>query len=324
MAQGAIDVSGEQPGNGYSAAMRAGLAAIATGFAGTTAPAASGQPFGNQQWLDLTTGLWKRRNNAGTAWVCEGVQDAPLQNALCTGLQITPADASAAVVTSVSVTWAALTVGGTYCKTPGSPLTLSTAAGTGAGKIDTGAWATGTWYGLDVICSYDAALVALVASAAGDSAPTLPSGYDRWRRIGWLRTSGSTATDLLAVSQEGPWATWVGDVNTTLLSAGTATTFTDVDCSTQVPPNARDALLSCVTESDGSLAGGTTRDARLRRNGSTASTGRRVGRVKGANQAQLADVLMPLDASRVCEYLVSGANSSLSIYGAGWFDRGVA
>lgn len=68
------------------------------------------------------------------------------------------------------------------------------------------------------------------------SQPNLPSGYDMFRRIGWVRTDGSA--DLLEFHQYGVGSerTYFYDVGISELAAGSSATYAEVDLATSVPP----------------------------------------------------------------------------------------
>jgi len=114
-------------------------------------------------------------------------------------------------------------------------LTVALDAGTGANKLDAGSPANSTWYAVHVIAQTDGEGVAGLLSLSA-TAPTLPSGYSWHRRVGWVLNDGSG--DLYAWYHIGDWWYWNEDRSSAvfrLVSAGDATTFTDVDCSGVVP-----------------------------------------------------------------------------------------
>jgi hypothetical protein len=69
-------------------------------------------------------------------------------------------------------------------------LDASWAVGTGNGGLDTGAKANSTWYAVWLIARSDTGVVDALFSLSA-TAPTMPAGYDRKRRLGWVRTDGS-------------------------------------------------------------------------------------------------------------------------------------
>jgi hypothetical protein len=94
----------------------------------------------------------------------------------------------------------------------GSAVTKSTgawAAGSGNGGLDTGTVASNTWYHVFVIERPDTQLVDVLFSASA-TAPSLPSNYTNFRRIGAVRTNGSA--QLIDFVQEGDNFRWLADV----------------------------------------------------------------------------------------------------------------
>lgn len=80
-------------------------------------------------------------------------------------------------------------------------LSASTGAASGAANsLDTGAWAFSTWYAQYVI--YNGTTAALLWSLSA-TAPTLPSGYTSFARVGWIKTQSATSYSPLAFTQFG-------------------------------------------------------------------------------------------------------------------------
>lgn len=71
-----------------------------------------------------------------------------------------------------------------------SKTTSAWAVGTAAGGLDTGAIANSTWYHFYAIRRPDTGVVDVVFSTSA-SAPTLPTNYTQYRRIGSAKTNGS-------------------------------------------------------------------------------------------------------------------------------------
>lgn len=83
--------------------------------------------------------------------------------------------------------------------------TAAWAVGDGAGGLDAGAIANGSWYHYYVIRRPDTGVVDVLLSLSA-TAPTLPAGYTQFRRIGSGRTNGSA--QWLAFSQDGDYFVW--------------------------------------------------------------------------------------------------------------------
>lgn len=73
---------------------------------------------------------------------------------------------------------------------PSVSLTTSITS-SGANGLDTGSEASSTWYAIHVITNATGSLVAGLLSVSA-SAPTLPTGYTKFRRVGWVRNNGSS------------------------------------------------------------------------------------------------------------------------------------
>ena len=120
----------------------------------------------------------------------------------------------------------------------------------GANGLDTGSEASNTWYYVWFIeKSSDGTQGGLLSTSA--TAPTMPSGYDIKRLVGAVRNNassnflkfkglgGSPDRRVVQWQEDTTAAPFVVASNVNL----TTTTWTDVDCSAVVPPNARYARL---------------------------------------------------------------------------------
>jgi hypothetical protein len=109
----------------------------------------------------------------------------------------------------------------------------------GANGLDTGAEAADTWYALFVIGTAGGTVAALLSTSA--TSPTLPAGYVYKRRIGWVRNNGSSNIHVFHTESVGRdrlirWDIIYTDTDIYVLAGGTATSPTDIDCSTAAPP----------------------------------------------------------------------------------------
>jgi hypothetical protein len=93
------------------------------------------------------------------------------------------------------------------------------AVGSGNGALDTGAIAINTWYHVYLIKRPDTGVVDVLISLSA-TAPTLPSGYTLFRRIGAMRTDPSLHwTSFTQFGDEFLWATAVADVPNTAIGS---------------------------------------------------------------------------------------------------------
>lgn len=104
-----------------------------------------------------------------------------------------------------------MTLGSVFTKTQ-----AAWAVGSGNGSLDTGVVAVNTWYHVFLIKRPDTGVVDLLISLS-PTAPTLPTNYTLFRRIGAMRTD-NPSHNWTAFTQVGSQFLWVVPVNT--VSAG--------------------------------------------------------------------------------------------------------
>jgi hypothetical protein len=118
----------------------------------------------------------------------------------------------------------------------------------GANGLDIGELDTDEWYAVFIIgdkykFNPPAALISLSLTD-----PVMPNGYSVKRRIGWLKTDGSS--HFIAMAHDGVGNerrySWVNSeaADIIVLSGGTETSFTNIDCSALIPPTARNAVFN--------------------------------------------------------------------------------
>ena len=192
----------------------------------------------------------------------------------------------------------------------------------GAGGLDTGAEAADTWYAVHVIGDTTDTNPPKALFSLSATAPTLPAGYDIFRRVGWVRNKSDS--NIRAFSQKGSGRTRRYYSDTTnnearVLNAGNAITYTDVDCSIGAPSTCRwiQAQISFQTG-----AGRTGNDrARLRENGFTSNGAHRFRPGVGSTYPMQTTTEIGLDASQLLEYIVSATANSLDIRILGFEDE---
>lgn len=175
----------------------------------------------------------------------------------------------------------------------------------GKNGLDTGTKSANAWYYLFGILNPTSSEVAGLLSSSYTS-PTLPSGFTKKRFLGTVRTNSSSNIWSFGKRRYGACTEtrYFEQYNTSLLilSAGTATAYTDVDASSLIPPNSHcgNFLLRSVS-----------REAYLRMNGMT------LDHIYMARDNSLY-ISCPTDENQVVEYRVNsgaGANLNISVFG---------
>lgn len=191
-------------------------------------------------------------------------------------------------------------------------LTVSIASA-GANGLDTGSEANSTWYHLWVI-SDGAATAGLLSLSA--TAPTMPGGYTYKGYVGAVRNDGSG--NLIAFFQR---ASMIGVSHTSLaLTDGAATSFTTVDISSFVPPNAIAVLLQVFVQTSTGTAYAYLEVASAG-SGTTGSYGQiSTARINpsAAGDFQYAAGELLLSTAQQVSYFVSGTNARARIRIVGW------
>jgi hypothetical protein len=162
--------------------------------------------------------------------------DASYQEGYIGGLTLSTAGSSATFgiaigVATDSTNSALIKLSSAYTKT-----TSTWAAGTAVGALDTGTIAVSTWYHVYLINGTSGTDILISLSV---SAPTMPTGYTLFRRIGAMLTNGSSQWVLFAQNgDEFIFSAPVTDISTSTLST-TPTLF-----ALSVPPGVQvDALM---------------------------------------------------------------------------------
>jgi hypothetical protein len=193
----------------------------------------------------------------------------------------------------------------------------------GAGGLMPGAVeAANTWYAVAVIADSNGVNppAAMFVPEASVTSPTLPAGYNKGRRLAWVRNNGGS--DFLRVIQSGNGASRryhydQAVANVTILSGGSAIVQTPVSLSTLVPPTSRNVLLglSLVT----SVAGAR---ARIRPTGSAVANPPfifRPGVITASGGTSAAELLV--DSARSLDYIVDNVADALTIVVLGFLDE---
>lgn len=189
-------------------------------------------------------------------------------------------------------------------------LTLNSAL-RGAGGLDTGTLANSTIYAVYVIAdSYKHNSPVLMMSASATS-PTMPSGYDSKRRIGFVRTNGSAQFLVFWQTGNGKdrWMHYDDSIATDITN-GSSATFVDVTCTGSVPlikTLIQIAATFTPTGADDPLA--------LRPNGSSSTNGVSIISGSAAGVVKIDSMICPCNGDGLLEYKVTGSAVALNVQG---------
>lgn len=190
---------------------------------------------------------------------------------------------------------------------------------TGINGLDAGAVAVDTWYAIFIIGDSTGSSATETLASTSELAPTLPAGYDIFRRIGWARTT--VAALLRAFEQYGNGSNreykYTG-TETTLqpLVGGNAIAYAAVSLATLVPTTSKHVIL--ISQFDGSAA---TPFFRIRETGSAVAlpvTAYVFATATGG--ASSSTVLCVTDSAQSIDYIVNNAASALTLAVAGYKD----
>jgi len=231
-------------------------------------------------------------------------------------------------ISGLKVAWASnttLTVAAGVCRDSTNTIDMTLAAAAtinaavvGVNGIDTGTFAASKCYAVHLIGD-DAGFetpVALLSLSA--TAPTLPSGYNIFRRIGWAFSDSGTHFILLEVCGDGLVREYAYDEPVAALSTGTSATFAAVALTEKVPA-VTDVLVRLQLDLVPNAAGDA---AYLRSGGSSATNGAVMyGSVASKKSSQELSVVSKLvTAAPTIEYKVT-ASGSLNALILGFTDR---
>ena len=187
----------------------------------------------------------------------------------------------------------------------------------GANGLDIGDLANNTFYAVYAIAdSFKNSDAAAMISADLDQ-PLLPTDYDMYRRIGYVKTDGSA--EFLEFRQEGlgqnRWM-WYDAAIATDITAGASATFAAVDLSDGIPDLSNSGMVNLLAVFTPTAAEDTLE---LRPGDSSATDGyaRESGDV--ADVAVTTNMVTPWDVTSGIDYKVTGSAVALSV--AAYMDK---
>jgi len=186
-------------------------------------------------------------------------------------------------------------------------------ASSGAAGLDTGTEAANTLYHVFVIGDTSGVNTPRAMISLSATAPTMPTGWDVFRRLGSIRNEGLNLLDFTQV--------WNGRTrrmyydadrnDARVLNGASDTAFTDVDCSDYMPVTSRAGLIR--VEFDNSN-GSASDQLHIRENGSTILSPL-IRLAPGAILAEVMEAMLTFvtDAAQVFEYVVDDAGDEATI-----------
>jgi hypothetical protein len=194
----------------------------------------------------------------------------------------------------------------------------ATITNSGANGLDTGAEAGNKWYAVYVIAAADGSRVASLLSESFTS-PTIPAGYDYFRRVGAVRNDNSSDFLLFYDSGQGRERRVDFDTTITLFTSFTTATWTSKDLSAAIPTTATLGYFYYAYENVG---GANTHGFFLRPEGSSSGglTGITPGIVLTNTGGCAGHIEHIVDASSL-EVKVFASNNTLWFYATGYVDQ---
>ena len=121
-------------------------------------------------------------------------------------------------------------------------LTINNAT-TGLNGVDTGTIAATTWYYVYIVGDSRGVNGTGGVMSLSSVSPAMPAGFNTFRRLGAIYSNASSQFDIFTVVGNSTTRQIYYDATKSLLSGGSSTSFTAIDCSTIAPPIANTLLI---------------------------------------------------------------------------------
>ncbi len=194
---------------------------------------------------------------------------------------------------------------------PSMPLFLNSAV-VGANGLDQGTLAASSFYTVWLIGDSSNNLpVAGIISLYSNAFPLLPLGYDSYRLIGFVGTSGGTAFTAGCVLNTSSSKAFYVSPAVSKLSGGNATTFTEVNLGATVP--ASPFTIAMLTVNFTPAAVGDVVQFRPALSTDTTGLITVVGLTAGVSQTDYVNVMVGIETTAHIEYLVTSSSDSVSL-----------
>jgi len=190
----------------------------------------------------------------------------------------------------------------------------------GAGGLDTGSEASSTLYTVYIIADSTGTNPVDGVFSLNQTTPTLPAGYDYFRRVGAARNNSSS--NIIDFVQEGNsndrrMVYNTNASNVQVLSSGSASTYTAVDLSDLMPVTSIKPILAYNFQSDNK-----NNFVTLRSTGSSITDSGFKMQMQGDKNRDGFGVIEPItDSAQSIDYQVSEADDDLDLSVIGYYDR---
>lgn len=193
-------------------------------------------------------------------------------------------------------------------------LTLSM-AGTGANGLDTGSEAANTWYAVYAIFNPSTTVTAGLLSLSA-TAPTLPTGYTYFARVGWVRNDGSS--NLLQSLQYGRTAHYTVGTNPTSLPIINSGVIGSTSVPTYVASSISNFVPTTATIIHANITGTGGQVAAIAPNASYGTYASTTNPAYGMNATGTMRVSLILESTNI---YYAGDNANNAVRCAGWEDN---
>lgn len=205
---------------------------------------------------------------------------------------------------------------GTFGIESNSNITVSITT-SGVNGLDTGAEAPSTWYAVYIISDSNLINPPAGLLSTNSTTPTMPSGYDKFRRVGFIRNNASSniLNFIQSGTQESRIYYWNDALaNFVILTNGSATAFTAVSASSSMCPGASlGKFLLAFTNPGGGAA---TDQFYTRPTGSTvtiANTINRFSRDAGSANPARVQIDFVANSAQQIDYAVTSASNTATL-----------
>lgn len=218
-----------------------------------------------------------------------------------------------------------------FCRSDSDDFNMSNAgqigvdvSGNGANGLDTGSMAAATMYHVFLIGDSNEVNPIAGLVSLSQTSPTMPSGYDRKRRIGSIASTDLSGVDSFLMSGSGStrlvhYSSLSSEsIHQTIVSGGTATSFTTITAN-DVPPTARTYLMFALPDADNVSHQTFIRPVGASVNLPILRFQPGVFLVGGTSPTEV--LWTPLDANSQFQYKVASMTNGVGFRGVGYIDE---